>query len=157
MLCREIGCWCVPSFMSSAQGDDYGDDNDDGVLQQRKSQGRGMSACVIIFSGCIYTELIVKFLGDKAGIVIAQEAGGFATGSKDTPHDGVVTESILTGRRYLIIRGVAGTSVRRVPSKYSTLNSFPICPFTQEESSLDAQKRIAREFYDTVEDIPLDE
>ena len=56
--------------------------------------------------------------GDKAGIVIAQEAGGFATGSKDTPHDGVVTESILTGRRYLIIRGVAGTSVRRVPSKF---------------------------------------
>lgn len=93
--------------------------------------------------------------------MIAQEAGGFATGSKDTPHDGVVTESILTGRRYLIIRGVAGTSVRRpgVPSKFveTRHNSFPICPFTQEESSLDAQKRIAREFYDTVEDIPLDE
>jgi hypothetical protein len=28
---------------------DYGDDNNDGVLQQRKSQGRGMSVCVIIF------------------------------------------------------------------------------------------------------------
>jgi len=86
--------------------------------------------------------------------VIAQEAGGFATGSKDTPHDGVVTESILTGRRYLIIRGVAGTSVR--PFKvYQDLthNLFLI----QEESSLDAQKRIAQEFYDTVEDIPLDE
>jgi myo-inositol-1(or 4)-monophosphatase len=98
-------------------------------------------------------------LGDKAGIVIAQEAGGFATGSKDTPHDGVVTESILTGRRYLIIRGVAGTSVRRVPSKLIETRHylFLICPFTQEESSLDAQKRIAREFYDTVEDIPLDE
>jgi myo-inositol-1(or 4)-monophosphatase len=68
--------------------------------------------------------------------VIAQEAGGFVTGSKDVPHDGVVTEAILTGRRYLVIRGVAGTS---------------------EESSLDVQKRIAREFYDTVEDIPLDE
>ncbi|KAI0299922.1 inositol monophosphatase [Russula brevipes] len=71
-----------------------------------------------------------------AGIVIAQEAGGFVTGSKDAPHDGVVTEAILTGRRYLVIRGVAGTP---------------------EESSLDVQKRIAREFYDTVEDIPLDE
>ncbi|KAH9983876.1 inositol monophosphatase [Russula vinacea] len=71
-----------------------------------------------------------------AGIVIAQEAGGFVTGSKDVPHDGVVTEAILTGRRYLVIRGVAGTS---------------------EEGSLDVQKRIAREFYDTVEDIPLDE
>ncbi|KAI0301505.1 inositol monophosphatase [Russula brevipes] len=71
-----------------------------------------------------------------AGIVIAQEAGGFVTGSKDAPHDGLVTEAILTGRRYLVIRGVAGTP---------------------EESSLDVQKRIAREFYDTVEDIPLDE
>jgi len=71
-----------------------------------------------------------------AGIVIAQEAGGFVTGSKDVPHDGVVTEAILTGRRYLVIRGVAGTA---------------------EESSLEVQKRIAREFYDTVEDIPLDE
>jgi myo-inositol-1(or 4)-monophosphatase len=69
-----------------------------------------------------------------AGIVIAQEAGGFVTGSKDVPHDGVVTEAILTGRRYLVIRGVAGTP---------------------EESSLDAQKRLAREFYDIVEDYPL--
>ena len=51
--------------------------------------------------------------------MIAQEAGGFATGSKDTPHDGVVTESILTGRRYLIIRGVPGTSVRWAPSKFT--------------------------------------
>ena len=44
--------------------------------------------------------------------MIAQEAGGFVTGSKDSPHDGVVTEAILTGRRYLVIRGVAGTPVR---------------------------------------------
>jgi myo-inositol-1(or 4)-monophosphatase len=48
--------------------------------------------------------------------VIAQEAGGFVTGSKDAPHDGLVTEAILTGRRYLVIRGVAGTSVRAAPS-----------------------------------------
>jgi hypothetical protein len=34
---------------------------------------------------------------------------------------------------------------------------FYPCSSMQEESSLDAQKRIAREFYDTVEDIPLDE
>jgi len=30
-------------------------------------------------------------------------------------------------------------------------------PAEQEESSLDVQKRLAQEFYDTVEDIPLDE
>jgi len=100
--------------------------------------------------------------------VIAQEAGGFVTGSKDVPHDGVVTEAILTGRRYLVIRGVAGTSVRarslprrgaHNPYSYPLFLhvSRPIHPFTQEESSLDVQKRIAREFYDTVEDIPLDE
>lgn len=52
--------------------------------------------------------------------MIAQEAGGFVTGSKDVPHDGVVTEAILTGRRYLVIRGVAGTSVRAEP-----LHSLP--------------------------------
>ena len=91
--------------------------------------------------------------------MIVQEAGGFVTGSKDTPHDGVVTESILTGRHYLFIRGVAGTSVRRALKGYRDPmhNLFRIPSFTQEESSLDAQKRIAREFYDTVEDIPLDD
>jgi myo-inositol-1(or 4)-monophosphatase len=101
--------------------------------------------------------------------VIAQEAGGFVTGSKDVPHDGVVTEAILTGRRYLVIRGVAGTSVCADPqlglprSDAQTcflsliIFSRPSHPCTQEESSLDVQKRIAREFYDTVEDIPLDE
>jgi myo-inositol-1(or 4)-monophosphatase len=75
--------------------------------------------------------------------VIAQEAGGFVTGSKDSPHDGVVTEAILTGRRYLVIRGVAGTSVRVDSHKELTeirrtnlfFISFPLCvllihPFT---------------------------
>jgi myo-inositol-1(or 4)-monophosphatase len=52
--------------------------------------------------------------------MIAQEAGGFVTGSKDAPHDGLVTEAILTGQCYLVIRGVAGTPVRAAPS-YRTL------------------------------------
>ena len=37
-----------------------------------------------------------------------------ASGSKRALHDGVVTEAILTGRCYLVIRGVAGTPVRTV-------------------------------------------
>ena len=38
----------VSSFnMSSVPVNDYGDDNNDGI--QRKSQGRGTSACVIFF------------------------------------------------------------------------------------------------------------
>jgi myo-inositol-1(or 4)-monophosphatase len=96
-------------------------------------------------------------------MVIAQEAGGFVTGSKDTPHDGVITEAILTGRRYLVIRGVAETSVRNISflfdARVSHLYACPhaAIPTEQEESSLDVQKRLAREFYDTVQDIPLDE
>jgi myo-inositol-1(or 4)-monophosphatase len=114
----------------------------------------------------------------QAGIVIAQEAGGFVTGSKNAPHDGIVTEAILTGRRYLVIRGVAGTAVSsallsQVKPKDSDgrdltsnlhIHSYiyscvhpSIRSFIQEESGLDVQKRIAREFYDTVEDIPLDD
>ena len=75
--------------------------------------------------------------------MIAQEAGGFVTGSKDSPHDGIVTEAILTGRRYLVIRGVAGTSVSVVSRNELTeilrtslfFISFPLCvllihPFT---------------------------
>lgn len=103
--------------------------------------------------------------------MIAQEAGAFVTGSKDALHDGVVTEAILTGRRYLVIRGV-GNAVRAGPQYsteiltrglltcYCTVSIHPfIHPFVheQEESSLDVQKRLAREFYDTVEDIPLDD
>jgi myo-inositol-1(or 4)-monophosphatase len=49
----------------------------------------------------------------QAGIVIAQEAGGFVTGSKDCSHDGEVDEDILTGRKYLVIRGIADTPVSR--------------------------------------------
>jgi hypothetical protein len=56
--------------------------------------------------------------------VIAQEAGGFVTGSKDAPHDGLVTEAILTGRRYLVIRGVAGTPVRLCPKLWKLGSRF---------------------------------
>jgi len=48
----------------------------------------------------------------QAGTVIAQEAGAFISGAPDAPHDGVVDEKILTGRKYIIVRGVAGLDVR---------------------------------------------
>ena len=122
-----------------------------------------MYACVLAFHpGYLLLNPPVGIL--QAGIVIAQEAGGFVTGSKDTPHDGVITEAILTGRRYLVIRGVAGTPVRTISFLFETCVShlyyaYPhaAIPTEQEESSLDVQKRLAREFYDTVQDIPLDE
>ncbi|CAK5264431.1 unnamed protein product [Mycena citricolor] len=74
-----------------------------------------------------------------AGIVIAEEAGGIVSGGHDafaataqTAAFGDVTEAILTGRKYVVVRGVATS---------------------QEESNVDAQKRIIQEFYQAVEDV----
>ncbi|CAE6421487.1 unnamed protein product [Rhizoctonia solani] len=66
-----------------------------------------------------------------AGVVIAQEAGGLVGGSSETPITGIVDENILTGRKYIVIRGIGDTP---------------------EETGLDAQKRLIKEFYETVED-----
>ncbi|KAJ7070713.1 hypothetical protein C8F01DRAFT_391592 [Mycena amicta] len=74
-----------------------------------------------------------------AGIVIAEEAGGVVTGSHDvfaaTKSDtsfGDVTEAILTGRKYIVVRAIGES---------------------EGETSAQAQKRIIEEFYSTVEDI----
>jgi len=42
-----------------------------------------------------------------AGIVIAQEAGGFITGSASSKHDGIVDGAKLTGRKYIVVRAIA--------------------------------------------------
>jgi len=75
-----------------------------------------------------------------AGIVIAEEAGGVVTGSHATfattaasASFGEVTEEILTGRKYVVVRAIGGNA---------------------GETGVDAQKRIIKEFYDTVEDVP---
>jgi myo-inositol-1(or 4)-monophosphatase len=74
-----------------------------------------------------------------AGIVIAEEAGGIVTGSHDAFASslsngtfGDVSEDILTGRKYVVVRAIADSPT---------------------EKGVDAQKRIIREFYDTVEDV----
>ncbi|KAF5352760.1 hypothetical protein D9756_006126 [Leucocoprinus leucothites] len=74
-----------------------------------------------------------------AGIVIAEEAGGIVTGSKsafsasaDGDNFGDVTEDILTGRKYIVVRAIAGTA---------------------GETGREAQRRIIREFYETVEEV----
>ncbi|KDQ51105.1 hypothetical protein JAAARDRAFT_41378 [Jaapia argillacea MUCL 33604] len=67
-----------------------------------------------------------------AGTVIAQEAGGLVTGSSKCSHNGDVTEEILTGRKYVVIRAIGDT---------------------EEEKGRDAQKRIIREFYESVEEV----
>ena len=67
--------------------------------------------------------------------MIAQEAGGLVTGSKDAPHDGIVTEAILTGRRYLIVRGVPGTSVR-ADRAYCAIISLMSLPYSIRSAHL---------------------
>ncbi|KAG8898042.1 hypothetical protein FRC01_011052, partial [Tulasnella sp. 417] len=44
-----------------------------------------------------------------AGIVVAQESGGFASGGPHVNHDGDVTEEILHGRKYIVVRAIADT------------------------------------------------
>ncbi|KAF9245619.1 myo inositol monophosphatase [Melanogaster broomeanus] len=73
-----------------------------------------------------------------AGIVIAQEAGGVVVGSHDVLKAASVdsdpfkvTPEVLTGRKYLVIRGI---------------------PDTPNETGRQAQLRIAQEFYATVRD-----
>lgn len=55
----------------------------------------------------------------SAGIVIAEEAGGLVTGSHDAfaatsslNSFGDVTEDILTGRKYAVVRAIAPNPVR---------------------------------------------
>ncbi|PPQ73459.1 hypothetical protein CVT24_007550 [Panaeolus cyanescens] len=74
-----------------------------------------------------------------AGIVIAEEAGGLVSGShsffastSETERFGVVTEELLTGRKYIVVRAIADTSTER---------------------GIDAQRRIIKEFYESVQDV----
>ncbi|KAG6889332.1 hypothetical protein C0995_001739 [Termitomyces sp. Mi166 len=76
-----------------------------------------------------------------AGVVIAQEAGGLVTGSHEafaatasSSAFGDVTEDILTGRKYVVVRAISGNP---------------------GETGTEAQKRIIKEFYESVEDVPI--
>jgi myo-inositol-1(or 4)-monophosphatase len=73
-----------------------------------------------------------------AGIVILQEAGGIAVGSKkaalsslSSPTFAKVDADVLQGRKYLIVRGVGDY---------------------KGESGRDAQKRIVKSFYETIDE-----
>ena len=80
--------------------------------------------------------------------MIGQEAGCYITGGHDSPRDGEVTPEILLGRKYFIVRAIADTEVRsgpKSPSRHLTGR--------QTEKGIDAQRRIAEEFYATVIDV----
>ncbi|RDX46717.1 hypothetical protein OH76DRAFT_813250 [Lentinus brumalis] len=66
-----------------------------------------------------------------AGVIIAQEAGCFVAGGRDAPLDNDVNERVLWGRKHFVIRKIGDT---------------------ETEKGVDAQKRLIKEFYETVED-----
>ncbi|KAH9923166.1 uncharacterized protein BXZ73DRAFT_51133 [Epithele typhae] len=66
-----------------------------------------------------------------AGAVIAQEAGCLVAGKRGAPLDNNVDEEILWGRKYIVIRAIGDSPT---------------------EKGVDAQKRLVKEFYHTVED-----
>ena len=72
----------------------------------------------------------------------------YVTGGHDSPHGGGVTPEILLGRKYFIVRAIADTEVHsgpKGPSQHLTGK--------QTEKGIDAQRRIAEEFYATVIDV----
>ncbi|THH31969.1 hypothetical protein EUX98_g2231 [Antrodiella citrinella] len=66
-----------------------------------------------------------------AGIVIAQEAGGFISGSKTSPLNNIASDDVLAGRKHIVVRAIGDS---------------------ETEKGVDAQKRLIKEFYETVED-----
>lgn len=88
----------------------------------------------------------------SAGIMIAQEAGGRVTGSHEyfakTPTtDTEAGEEVLFGRKYLVIRALGDSQVCTDEHNHSvSLNPH------QEETGVDAQLRIMKEYYDSVTD-----
>jgi len=80
--------------------------------------------------------------------VISQEGGRYdVTRGYDSPRDGEVTPDILLGGEDFIVRAIASTEVRtgsKIPSWYLTGR--------QTEKEVDAQRRIAQDFYATVID-----
>lgn len=73
-----------------------------------------------------------------AGIVMIQESGGVAVGSREaalsslsSPDFGKVTPDILQGRKYLVVRSIADY---------------------QGEKGIDAQKRTIKTFYNAIDE-----
>ena len=85
-----------------------------------------------------------------AGSIIAQEAGGFVAGSHNSPLDNDVNQDVLEGRKYIVIRAIGDSEVRHLQ-----IGIYParlMHDTTQTEKGVDAQKRLIKEFYETVDD-----
>ncbi|KAI0347882.1 inositol monophosphatase [Trametopsis cervina] len=66
-----------------------------------------------------------------AGAIIAQEAGCLVAGAHGSPLDNQITEQVLNGRKYIVIRAIGDT---------------------KDETGFEAQQRLIRDFYETVPD-----
>ncbi|OSD01169.1 inositol monophosphatase [Trametes coccinea BRFM310] len=66
-----------------------------------------------------------------AGSIIAQEAGCLVAGSHNSPLDNDVNQEVLEGRKYIVIRAIGDS---------------------ETEKGTEAQKRLVKEFYETVDD-----
>ncbi|KAH7104908.1 inositol monophosphatase [Auriculariales sp. MPI-PUGE-AT-0066] len=98
-----------------------------------RSMGSAALNYCLVASGSldIYWEIGCWPWDISAGAIIAQEAGGFVSGAPNSPHDGVIDEKLLTGRKYIVVRAVAGS---------------------ESESSLQCQQRLVKDFLATVVD-----
>ena len=70
-------------------------------------------------------------------------------GGHSAPLDNDVNEEILTGRKYIVIRAIGDTEVS------SALHVPCLCTLMlrlQTEKGVDAQKRLIKDFYETVDD-----
>ncbi|EJD54390.1 inositol monophosphatase [Auricularia subglabra TFB-10046 SS5] len=67
----------------------------------------------------------------SAGVVIAQEAGAFVSGAAASPHDGVVDDTVLNGRKYIVVRAIADRP---------------------NETGRECQKRLIKDFYSAVQE-----
>jgi fructose-1,6-bisphosphatase/inositol monophosphatase family enzyme len=89
---REIGCWYVQVYVCSS-------------MSLLIDGNRSWDVC--------------------AGIVIAQEAGCVITGSHadfDSPSPFDVTEAVLTGRKYIVVRAIGDTPVSTYVMRHELFN-----------------------------------
>lgn len=89
-----------------------------------------------------------------AGSIIAQEAGCLVAGSHTSPLDNDVNQEVLEGRKYIVIRAIGDSEVRLslslIHAHIMRFHDFVLSE--QTEKGVDAQKRLIKEFYETVDD-----
>ncbi|WVF68015.1 hypothetical protein IAT40_002777 [Kwoniella sp. CBS 6097] len=115
----------VKTFQTLAASPDQGGK----MVHSLRSVGSAALNIALVASGSLdmYWEVGCWAWDVCAGTCILREAGGVLFGAKGSSLSGEVDGDLLTGRKYLSVRGIAPTA---------------------DESTLQVQQRFAREFYD---------